>query len=135
MSQVAGQGPLHEPLPVSGAWDLKDSLSTPVEEGVRESDRRTEYRTSSKKSPRPKWNNGGHITLSVAAVSVTRGCPFCQGSDSDQPVASRRVQAFVIPQICEKVQQKEIDPSYKSPEASVPEMKRRQEFTYAQMWW
>ncbi|KRY26490.1 hypothetical protein T01_12730 [Trichinella spiralis] len=47
-------------------------------------------------------------------------------SDSDQPVASRRVQAFVIPQICEKVQQKEIDPSYKSPEASVPEMKRRQ---------
>ncbi|KAL1231928.1 Heparan sulfate glucosamine 3-O-sulfotransferase 3B1 [Trichinella spiralis] len=56
-------------------------------------------------------------------------------SDSDQPVASRRVQAFVIPQICEKVQQKEIDPSYKSHEASVPEMKRRQEFTYAQMWW
>ncbi|XP_003382151.1 conserved hypothetical protein [Trichinella spiralis] len=91
MSQVAGQGPLHEPLPRErrvGSQEVtgvrpKDSLSTPVEEGVRESDRRTEYRTSSKKSPRPKWNNGGHITLSVAAVSVTRGCPFCQADLSE----------------------------------------------------
>ncbi|XP_003366409.1 photosystem II reaction center Psb28 protein [Trichinella spiralis] len=70
---------------LQSAWDLKvgsdddfkkflqfaqrqaDSLSTPIEDGVREPEKRVEHRTSQKEPPHFKWNNGGRIASSAAA--------------------------------------------------------------------
>ncbi|KRZ88484.1 hypothetical protein T08_10167 [Trichinella sp. T8] len=143
MSHVAGQGPLHELLSQASGVRPKDSLSTPVEEGpLRESLRGGRSTEHPQRNPRAQ-NGTTMATLRSlrlqypspgAAHFAKVGRPLRKrrlrrvdvslgaDSDSEQPVASRRVQAFIIPRICEK----EIDLSYKSHEASVPEMKRQQ---------
>ncbi|KRY16299.1 DnaJ -like protein subfamily B member 6-B [Trichinella patagoniensis] len=70
---------------LQSAWDLKvgsdddfkkflqfaqlqaDSLSTPMEDGVREPEKRVEHRTFPKEPLHFKWNNGGRIASSAVA--------------------------------------------------------------------